>query len=87
MALAVTLSSPVTELLKVEYLVDSKQAATTNASPIYPLASKAYPNWQQGDHANGGDRITHNKRVWQVHWRTRSEPKATDGSWKPVCGY
>lgn len=52
-------------------------------SAAYP----AYPNWPQGDHANAGDRITHNKGVWQANWWTSSEPKASDGSWKLVCSY
>lgn len=54
---------------------DNPGGATCSSQNIYPLASKAYPNWQQGDHANGGDRITHNKRVWQVHWRTAVSPR------------
>lgn len=54
---------------------------------VNPAAYKAYPSWPQRDHANGGDRITHNKVVWQANWWTSSEPKATDGSWKSVCSY
>ena len=61
--------------------------ATCSSQNINPAAYKAYPTWPQGDHANAGDRITHNKVVWQANWWTSSEPKATDGSWKSVCSY
>ena len=36
----------------------------------------------RGDHANGNDRMTNGKAVWQANWWTSSEPKAGDGSWK-----
>ncbi|MCP3289499.1 chitinase C-terminal domain-containing protein, partial [Aeromonas hydrophila] len=61
--------------------------ATCSSQNVNPAAYKAYPTWPQGDHANGGDRMTNNKAVWQANWWTSSEPKAGDGSWKLVCSY
>ena len=52
-----------------------------------PAAYPAYPSWPRGDHANGNDRMTNGKAVWQANWWTSSEPKASDGSWKLVCNY
>ena len=60
---------------------------TCSSQNVNPAAYKAYPTWPQGDHANGGDRMTNNKAVWQANWWTSSEPKAGDGSWKLVCSY
>ena len=52
-----------------------------------PADYNAYPAWPRGDHANGNDRITNDKAVWQANWWTSSEPKAGDGSWKLICSY
>ena len=54
---------------------------------VDPAAYPAYPSWPRGDHANGNDRMTNGKAVWQANWWTSSEPKAGDGSWKLVCSY
>ena len=54
---------------------------------VDPAAYPAYPSWPRGDHANGNDRMTNGKAVWQANWWTSSEPKAGDGSWKLVCNY
>lgn len=43
-----------------------------------------YPNWPQGDHASGGDRIIHEGSVYQASWWTNSVP-GSDGSWEFVC--
>lgn len=54
---------------------------------VKPADYNAYPAWPRGDHANGEDRMTNGKAVWQANWWTSSEPKAGDGSWKLVCNY
>lgn len=67
---------------------DGGSGGTSCASQsVNPAEYNAYPTWPRGDHANGTDRMTHNKGVWQANWWTSSEPKAGDGSWKLVCNY
>ncbi|WP_368166098.1 glycosyl hydrolase family 18 protein [Aeromonas sp. R9-1] len=64
-----------------------------SSQSIDPASYNVYPNWPQlswdgkPSHANTGDRLSHNKAVWQANWYTSSEPKAGDGSWKQVCTY
>nr|WP_310597396.1 glycosyl hydrolase family 18 protein [Aeromonas aquatica] len=58
-----------------------------SSQSVNPAEYNAYPAWPRGDHANGNDRMTNGKAVWQANWWTSSEPKAGDGSWKLVCNY
>ncbi|WP_288130614.1 glycosyl hydrolase family 18 protein [Microbulbifer sp.] len=44
-----------------------------------------YPEWPNGNHAAGGDRIIHNGSVFEANWWTQSEPSAADGSWDLLC--
>ena len=67
---------------------DGGSGGTTCASQnVNPADYNAYPTWPRGDHANGNDRTTNSKAVWQANWWTSSEPKAGDGSWKLICSY
>ena len=52
---------------------------------VDPAAYPAYPSWPRGDHANGNDRMTNGKAVWQANWWTSSEPKVWLGVQLRIC--
>lgn len=53
-----------------------------NLYPDFPQV-----NWQGNpSHANQGDRMRHQNRVWQANWWTNKEP-GSNGDWQQVCQY
>ena len=57
------------------------------AKNVDPTTVNVYPNWTRTDHANGGDLMSHLRKIYRANWWTNSVPSGSDGSWTLVCSY
>lgn len=70
---------------------NGETGGSCSQASIDPAGYPAYPNFTQldwagnPDHANTGDRMTHNNNVYQAKWWTATVPGSSD--WDLVCSY